>query len=217
MLTHFQVFVWTVFILASPDYLPRGIRTNSSISSPGASPPNMQHDTAQHDTRPTTDSTQHHTFGRYSARHSAPNAYSSSKPNPSQKSTPSPKSQSFPRTRSGVSRPPHPIQTGWRDTSQPNHWRQSPMRQRLGSPKKWTGLISPKLRRKPQPFKLRPSRKAPPPPPPLRPKKTVRFVPDPVVSPTTPMDIDTPPPSPEPREVIKDVTMGAEWIGAYDG
>jgi hypothetical protein len=162
----------------------------------------MQQDTAQHDTRPNTDSTQHHTFGRYSARHSAPNSHSSSKSNPS------PKSQSFPRTRSGPARPPHPIQTGWRNTSQPSHWRQSPTRQRLVSSKKRTRLISPKPRRKTQPFQLRPSRKALPPSPPLRPQKRVRFVSDPVESPPTPMDIDSPLPSPEPAGgAIKDVTV----------
>jgi hypothetical protein len=198
------------------------MRTNSSSPSPGASPPNMQQDTAQHDTRPKFDSTQDHTSRRYSARHPAPNAHSSSKTDPFPKPKPSPSPQSFPRTRSGLGRPPPPIQTGWRNTSQPNHWRQSPTRQRLGSSKKRTELISPKLRRKIQPFQLRPLRKAPPPPPPPRLKKGVRFVPDPIVSPTTPMaidtsprwteptrpmDIDSPPPSPEPTGTIKDVTV----------
>jgi hypothetical protein len=182
----------------------------------------MQQDKAQHDTRPKFDSTQDHTSRRYSARHPAPNAHSSSKTDPFPKPKSSPKSQSFPRTRSGLARPPPPIQTGWRNTSQPNHWRQSPTRQRLGSSKKRTGLNSPKLRRKIQPFQLHPSRKSTSPPLPLRPKKGVRFVPDPIVSPTTPMAIDTSPrspepttpmdidghpPSPEPTRIIKDVTV----------
>jgi hypothetical protein len=152
-----QAFVWTVSILASPNYLPQSIQAN---------------------TRSHNDLTQDPTSGRYPAREPAPKADSPSKPQTFPRSPSSPKSQSFPRTRTGPRRPPPPIYTGRRNSSQPNQPRPSPIRQGSSFVKRRTGLISPKQRRKAQSSQLRPSQTTLPTPPPLRPKKGVKFVPD---------------------------------------
>lgn len=90
-----QVFVWTISILASPDYLPRTMR-QPSLSSPSK----MQQDTAQHSTQPHTDSIQDF-FRRYPARGSESKILST-------KLYTHLKSRSFPRRRSAPkTRPAH--------------------------------------------------------------------------------------------------------------
>ena len=186
----------------SPPSLTQDEPTN--VASSGESLSQLQQDTAQHNKQPQTDYFQDFLTGRFPASASAPKTLSFTKPHSS--SNP----HSFSRPRSAPRKLPPSIQTGWRNSLQPDQWRPSPIRQGLGFFKRRTGMISPQLRRKARLSQLRPPKisTAPPPQPPLRPKKAVRVFLNPEVrvfdqgsphqssikpiSPTSPVDLDTP-------------------------
>jgi len=133
-----QVFVRTISVLASPDYLPRIILQPSLSSlapdeltnagSPGASNTKMQPDTARYNTQTDSDGIQDF-LRRYPAGGSESRILSLTKRNSLSKLRSSPRLRSAPRTRSARWKLLSSIQTGWRNDIQPDQWRPSPTRQ----------------------------------------------------------------------------------------